>query len=134
MSEHGTIMCAVDLSWPSEGRFQLRRGAREVAARAVGPAVCCFASIPFSWRARERVAQLAKLRRLASAADVDMTVTVQHGKPADVILQHATSSTTSPTSSRSRSPQRVAPAGAAAASVRQGLDDTLAMPPPFSKP
>lgn len=36
--------------------------------------------------------QLAELRRRASAVHVDMTVTVQHGKPADVILCHATSS------------------------------------------
>ena len=92
MSEQGRIMCAVDLSWRSEGAFDY---AVALAKSRRAPLDLLFAvspRLPFSWRARERVAQLAKLRRLASAADVDMTVTVQHGKPADVILQHATSS------------------------------------------
>jgi nucleotide-binding universal stress UspA family protein len=87
-------MCAVDLSWRSEGAFNYAvalaksRRARLDLLFAVSP------RNPFSWRARERIAQLAELRRRASSVDVDMAVTVQHGKPADVILQHATSSTT----------------------------------------
>jgi nucleotide-binding universal stress UspA family protein len=40
---------------------------------------------------RERVALLAELRRQASTANIDMTVSVQHGNPADVILTHADS-------------------------------------------
>jgi nucleotide-binding universal stress UspA family protein len=87
-------MCAVDLSWRSESAFN---HAMALAQSRRAPLDLLFAispRLPFSWRARERVAQLAELRRRATAADVDMTITVQHGKPADVILQHATSSAT----------------------------------------
>jgi nucleotide-binding universal stress UspA family protein len=94
MSEHGRIMCAVDLSWRSEGAFNYGIAVAKSRRAPLNLLFAALPRLPFSWRARERVAQLATLRRLASAADVDMTVTVQHRKPADVILQHATSSTT----------------------------------------
>ena len=51
---------------------------------------------PIGWRVRERVAQLADLRRRVSEAGVQMTLTAQHGNPAKVILEHAASSAGSP--------------------------------------
>lgn len=94
MSTTQTIMCAVDLSWRSESAFNY---AVALAKSRRAPLDLLFAvspRLPSNWRARERVAQLAELRRRASAAGVDMTITVQHGKPADAILQHATLSAT----------------------------------------
>jgi nucleotide-binding universal stress UspA family protein len=96
MNKPGRIVCAVDLSWRSEGAFNY---AVALAKSRHAPLDLLFAISrrrQSSWRARERVAQLAELRRRAAAAGVDITVTVQHGTPSDVILQHATSSTTRP--------------------------------------
>jgi len=96
MSEQPVIMCAVDSSWRSQAAFTYAvalvksRGARLNLLFAVP------ARRRFNWRMRERVALLAEPRRQASAADVDMTVSVQHGDPADVILAHANSRSTAP--------------------------------------
>jgi len=91
-----SIMCAVDLSWRSDWAFNYAVALAESRRAPLDVLVAISARRPFSWRARERVAQLAELRRRASAAGIQMKVTVQHGKPADVILQHATSSALSP--------------------------------------
>ena len=96
MNQQARIMCAVDLSWRSEGAFNY---AVAIAKARRAPLDVLFAVSdrhPFGWRVRERVAQLADLRRRVSEAGVDMTLTVQHGKPAKVILQHAASSAGSP--------------------------------------
>ena len=96
MNQHARIMCAVDLSWRSEGAFKY---AVAIATARRAPLEVLFAVSdrrPFGWRVRERVAQLADLRRRVSDAGVDMTLTVQHGNPATVILQHAASSAGSP--------------------------------------
>ena len=94
MNEQPRIMCAVDLSWRSEGAFDCAVALAKSRRTQLDLVFAVSPRNPFSWRVRERVAQLAELRRRASAADIDMTVAVQHGKPAEVILQHATSSTT----------------------------------------
>ena len=96
MNQRARIMCAVDLSWRSEGAFNY--AVAMAKARRV-PLDVLFAVShrhPLGWRVRERVAQLADLRRRVSEAGVDMTLTVQDGKPAEVILQHAASSAGSP--------------------------------------
>jgi nucleotide-binding universal stress UspA family protein len=96
MNEQRPIMCAVDLSWRSERAFNY---ALTLAKWRRAPlALLCAVPdrYPFGSPARERVVQLAELRRRASAAGVDLNVAVQHGKPADVILHHATSSKGSP--------------------------------------
>jgi len=89
-------MCAVDLSWHSQGALN---HAIALARWQPAPLDVLFAVSdrqPFGWRVRERVGQLAELRQRVAEAGVEMTLTVQYGKPADVILQHATSSSGSP--------------------------------------
>lgn len=88
------ILCAIDLSRPSEAAFHYglaaaksRRGQLDLLFAAPGDR-------RFSWRAPERTAFLTKLRLAASAAGVPVRVSVQHGNPADVILLHAHSSNT----------------------------------------
>ncbi len=96
MDNQSRIMCAVDLSWRSEGAFNY---ATAIAKARRAPLDLLFAVSdrrPSGWRVRQRVAQLGELRRRISAAGVEMAVTVQHGRPADVILQHARSSASPP--------------------------------------
>jgi nucleotide-binding universal stress UspA family protein len=100
MNEQARIMSAVDLSWRSEGAFDYAVALAKSRRAQLDLVFAVSPRNPFSWRARERVARLAEFRRRASAADVSISVTVQHGRPADVILQHATSATT-------RSPQLI---------------------------
>jgi nucleotide-binding universal stress UspA family protein len=92
MDDQSRIMCAVDLSWRSEGAINY---AMAIAKARRAPLDLLFAVSdrrPFGWRVRERVAQLGELRRRISEAGIGMRLTVQHGRPADVILQHARSS------------------------------------------
>lgn len=96
MHEQSRIMCAVDLSWRSQGALN---HAIALGRWRRAPLDVLFAVSnrhPFGWRVRERVGQLAELRRRVAEAGIDMTLTVQYGKPADVVLQHATASTASP--------------------------------------
>ena len=96
MHQQPRIMCAVDLSWRSQGA--LNHGIALARWRRA-PLDVLFAVSdrrPFSWRVRERVGQLAELRQRVAEAGIDMTLTVQHGEPADVVLQHAASSSGSP--------------------------------------
>jgi len=91
MNEQPVILCAVDLWRRSLAAFSYAltlaksRGARLNLVFAVP------SRTPFNRRVRQRIASLADLRRRASSADIHMTVSVQHGNPADVILAHANS-------------------------------------------
>ena len=92
MKEVSRVMCAVDLSRPSGAAF---RHALAVAKSRKAELNVVFAvprRVPLNRRARQRVALLADLRRAAAASGVRMTVSVQHGDPARVILLHANSS------------------------------------------
>jgi hypothetical protein len=80
VSKQERIMCAVDFSWRSEGAFNY---AVALAKSRRAQLDLLFAVSPrtsLSWRARERIAGPAELHRRASAVDVDMTVTVEHGR------------------------------------------------------
>ena len=89
MNKQPVILCAVDLSRRSLVAFSYAltlaksRGARLNLVFAVP------SRRPFNRRVRQRIALLADLRRQASSVDIDMTVSVQHGNSADVILAHA---------------------------------------------
>lgn len=91
MNKQPVILCAVDLSRRSLAAFSYAltlaksRGARLNVVFAVP------SRKPFNRRVRQRIALLADLRRQASSGDIDMTVSVQHGNPTDVILAHASS-------------------------------------------
>jgi nucleotide-binding universal stress UspA family protein len=96
MNHRSGIMCAVDLSWRSDAAFNYAVAIAKARHAHVDLLFAISDRHPFDWRVRERVAQLAELRRRVSEAGVDMTLTVQHGRPADTILQHATASRGSP--------------------------------------
>jgi nucleotide-binding universal stress UspA family protein len=86
-----SILSAVDFSNAALAAFDhaLALGREHGAAVSVVHAVP--ADQPFRWRARERVELMAVLRAQAEAAGVSMTVSVQQGDPAGVILLHARS-------------------------------------------
>ena len=89
MSTQPAILCAVDLSWRSNAAFSHAVALAKSRDARLDLVFAVPTRRPYGWRVRERAAQLAELRRQASAAAVDMTVSVQHGDPADVILAHA---------------------------------------------
>jgi nucleotide-binding universal stress UspA family protein len=89
MSTLSRILCAVDLEKASERAFD-----RALSLAIVGNAKLFIlhatpANVPFSWRARERLAYLTKLRERAEAKGVRVRVEEQHGDPARVIILHA---------------------------------------------
>jgi nucleotide-binding universal stress UspA family protein len=83
------ILCAVDASPPAAAAFEqalalsAHRGAQLVVVHAVSK------DARYSWRAVERVAALAALRKRAEALSVPVRVRVQQGDTADIILLHA---------------------------------------------
>ena len=83
------ILVAVDFQAPASAAFDHAlalagaSGAELIAVIAIPP------DRPFGWRARERVAVSASMRRAAKAAGVRFRLGVQHGDPAGVILLHA---------------------------------------------
>ena len=87
----GRILCAIDLERASERAFD-----RALSLAVIGEARLFLlhatpANVPFSWRARERLEYLTKLRQRAEAAGVRVRVEEQHGDPAGLIVLHATS-------------------------------------------
>jgi nucleotide-binding universal stress UspA family protein len=83
------ILCAIDSAQPSAAAFRHAL----VAAKSQSAELRLVCAVPatrsFNWRARERTAHLAEIRRIAIAAGVEVEVSVQHGEPASVILLHA---------------------------------------------
>jgi len=96
MNEHPGILCAVDLSWRSEGAFTYAIAVAKARRAPLDLLFAASARREFGRRVRTRVARLAELRRRAVAAGVEMTVTVQHGNPADVILERAATAAGAP--------------------------------------
>jgi nucleotide-binding universal stress UspA family protein len=89
MSTLARILCAVDLEKASERAFD-----RALKLAVIGNARLIIlhatpANVPFSWRARERLAYLTALRERAEAAGVNVRVEEMHGDPARVIVLHA---------------------------------------------
>jgi len=83
------ILCAIDLEKASERAFD-----RALSLAVLGNARLFIlhatpASLPFSWRAAERLRYLTELRERAEAAGVKVRVEEQHGDPAGVIVLHA---------------------------------------------
>jgi nucleotide-binding universal stress UspA family protein len=86
------ILCAIDSAQPSAAAFRHALTAAKLRNAELHLVCAVPATRSFSWRARERTAHLAELRRIATAADVQVKVSVQHGEPGGVILLHANSS------------------------------------------
>ena len=89
MSSLGRILCAIDLEKSSERAFD-----RALNLAVLGNAKLFIlhatpATVPFSWRAAERLKYLTELRERAEAAGVKVRVEQQHGDPARVIVLHA---------------------------------------------
>jgi nucleotide-binding universal stress UspA family protein len=91
MKPLGRILCAIDLEKASERAFD-----RALSLAVIGEAKLFLlhatpANVPFSWRARERLEYLTRLRERAEAAGVKVRVEQQHGDPAGLIALHAES-------------------------------------------
>lgn len=83
------VMAAVDYSEPARAAFD-----RALAlSRTHGAQLTVVHAVPtdrrFEWEALQRIALMASLRQAANAAGIQLTVSVQHGDPARVILLHA---------------------------------------------
>jgi nucleotide-binding universal stress UspA family protein len=96
MNKHARILCAIDLSRRSEGAFNYAVAIARARRAPLNVLFVVSNRYPIGWRVRERVAQLADLRRHVSEAGVQMTLTARHGNPAKAILEHAASSAGSP--------------------------------------
>jgi nucleotide-binding universal stress UspA family protein len=83
------ILAAVDFSKPAQAAFDHAL----VLAQSHGAELAVVHAVPpdqsFGWRARARMALIARLRQRAEASNVVLKVSVQHGGPARVILLHA---------------------------------------------
>jgi len=89
MKTLGRILCAIDLEKASERAFD-----RALSLAVIGEAKLFLlhatpATLPFSWRASERLDYLNRLRERAEAAGVRVRVEEQHGDPARLIALHA---------------------------------------------
>ena len=89
MSTVSRILCGVDFTDANRPAFDWAVR----LARASGPALSVVHAVPrnhsFSWKARERLRDLADLRHAALAEGVSVGVSVQHGNPAEVLALHA---------------------------------------------
>lgn len=83
------VLTAIDFSAPARAAFDhaLVLSRTHDAELTVVHAV--VTDQRFGWHAQERTAMIRDLRRAAEAAGVSFKVSVQHGEPADLILQHA---------------------------------------------
>jgi nucleotide-binding universal stress UspA family protein len=91
MKQLTRIVAAVDFSRPARAAFE-----QALALAAAHDAVVTIVhAVPvektFAWRAKARIALMAKLRQRAQSTGVRVDVRVQHGDPAGVILLHARS-------------------------------------------
>jgi nucleotide-binding universal stress UspA family protein len=89
VSQLSRILAAIDFSEPARGAF---RHALELSRPRNAQLTVVHAiprEEPFAQRARERETLFAELRQQADVARVRLSVIVQHGDPAGVILLHA---------------------------------------------
>jgi len=92
VTEATRILCAIDSAQPSTAAFHHALAAAKSQNAELHVMCAVPATRSFNWRARDRTAHLAELRRIATAAGVQVKVSVQHGEPAGLILLHANSS------------------------------------------
>ena len=89
MAGLGRILCAIDLEKASERAFDRALNLAVISEAKLYLLHATPASVPFSWRASERLRYLTELRERAEAAGVKVRVDEQHGDPARVIVLHA---------------------------------------------
>lgn len=85
------ILCAVDFSEPAQAAFRRALALSRARDAELAVVMAMPAKEPLRTRVRKRTATIAALRRASAAMGVRMSVSVQHGDPAAVILAHATS-------------------------------------------
>jgi nucleotide-binding universal stress UspA family protein len=85
------ILCAVDFSEPAQAAFRQALALSRARDAELAVVMAVPANKPLRMRGRKRTAEIVALRRASEAAGVRMSVSVQHGDPTGVILQHATS-------------------------------------------
>jgi nucleotide-binding universal stress UspA family protein len=83
------ILCAIDLEKASERAFERALSLAIISEARLHLLHATPATLPFSWRAAERLSYLTQLRERAEAAGVKVRVDEQHGDPAGVIVLHA---------------------------------------------
>jgi nucleotide-binding universal stress UspA family protein len=83
------ILCGIDFSEPAQAAFRQSLALCRAHHADLGVVLAVPANEPFASRSRARTAMIAALRRESDAAGVGMSVSVQHGDPAGVILLHA---------------------------------------------
>lgn len=83
------ILCAVDFSEPARAAFEQALALSRARTAELTVVHAVPKDRPFAWHARERIDLTARLKQSATAAGVRLTVSVQHGDPAGVILLHA---------------------------------------------
>jgi len=89
MATRGRILCAIDLEKASEQAFDRALNLAIISKARLHLLHATPVTVPFSWRATERLEYLAGLKQRAEAAGVKVRVEEQHGDPARVILLHA---------------------------------------------
>ena len=83
------VLCAIDLTKASRNAFDR---ALAIARASKGRLYVLHAvppTVPYSWRQRERLELLTRLRRRAERAGVPVRIVEQHGDPVDLIVLHA---------------------------------------------
>jgi nucleotide-binding universal stress UspA family protein len=85
------ILCAIDLEKASERAFDRALNLAKIGEAKLFLLHATPANVPFSWRARERLEYLTRLRERAEGAGVKVRVEEQHGDPAGLIVLHANS-------------------------------------------
>ena len=89
MQPPSRILAAVDFSRPARAAFERALALSRLHGAELTVLHAVPADQPFRWRAQERVALVAELRKAAEAAGVRLTVRVQHGDPAALVALHA---------------------------------------------
>ena len=85
------ILCAIDLTKASRNAFDRALSVARVSKARLYILHAVPATKPFSWRARERLDLLTRLRQRAEREGVPVRVVEQHGDPAGIIVLHANS-------------------------------------------
>jgi len=85
------ILCAIDLTKASRNAFDRALSVARVSKARLYILHAVPAKKPFSWRARERLDLLTRLRQRAEREGVPVRVVEQHGDPAGIIVLHANS-------------------------------------------
>jgi nucleotide-binding universal stress UspA family protein len=91
MKQISRVLAAVDYSKPARAAFEQALALAGAHAAVLTVVHAVPVDKTFAWRAKARMALMAKLRHRAESLGVAIEVSVQHGDPAGVILLHARS-------------------------------------------